>query len=59
MLLRRKKVRPEMIENLMSWRHSGFHVHASHRILPRHAESMENLARYIIRASFAQEGCDD
>ena len=48
-----------MIENLMSWRHSGFHVHASHRILPRHAESMENLARYIIRASFAQEGCDD
>lgn len=25
------------------------------RILPRHAQSMENLARYIIRASFTQE----
>jgi hypothetical protein len=55
MLLRRRKIRPELIENLMGWRHSGFHVHAGPRILPRHAESMENLARYIIRASFAQE----
>jgi hypothetical protein len=55
LLLRRKKVRPELIDNLMGWRHSGFHVYAGPRILPRHAESMENLARYIIRASFAQE----
>lgn len=44
-----------MIENLMSRRHPGFHVHAGPRILPRHADSMENLARYIIRASFAQD----
>jgi len=55
MLLKRGKIRPELIDNLMGWRHSGFHVHAGPRILPRHAESMENLARYIIRASFAQE----
>jgi len=55
MLLRRRKIRPELIENLMGWRHSGFHVHAGPRILPRNAESMENLARYIIRASFAQD----
>jgi hypothetical protein len=55
MLLRRKKIRPELIDNLMGWRHSGFHVHSGPRILPRHADSMENLARYIIRASFAQD----
>jgi hypothetical protein len=37
------------------WRHSGFNVFSGPRILPGQEKSMENLARYIIRASFSQE----
>ena len=37
------------------WRHTGFNVFCARRILPRQKRSMENLARYIIRASFSQE----
>jgi hypothetical protein len=40
---------------MAKWRHSGFNVHCGPRILPRQADAMENLARYIIRASFSQE----
>ena len=40
---------------LMSWRHSGFNVFCGPRIQPGEEEAMENLARYIIRASFSQE----
>lgn len=40
---------------LMSWRHSGFNVFYGPRIYPPDEEAMENLARYIIRASFSQE----
>jgi len=39
----------------MGWRHSGFNVFCGSRIQPGSEESMENLARYIIRASFSQE----
>ena len=34
---------------------SGFNVFCGSRIQPGHEEAMENLARYIIRASFSQE----
>ncbi len=44
-----------MIALLDKWRHSGFNVFFGPRILPRQEKSMENLARYIIRASFSQE----
>jgi hypothetical protein len=37
------------------WRHTGFNVFCGLRILPWQKRSMENLARYIIRASFSQE----
>jgi hypothetical protein len=36
-------------------RHSGFNVFCGNRILPKDETAMENLARYIIRASFSQE----
>ena len=39
----------------MSWCHSGFNVYCGPRIYPRDEEAIENLARYIIRASFSQE----
>jgi hypothetical protein len=40
---------------LMTWRHSGFNVFSGPRIQPGEEEAIENLARYIIRASFSQE----
>jgi len=36
-------------------RHSGFNVYCGKAIWPHNEEGLENLARYIIRASFSQE----
>jgi len=55
MLLAKGKITEEMIRMLSSWRHSGFHVFCGNRISPKDDTAMENLARYIIRASFSQE----
>jgi len=55
MLLSRKKITEDLIEMMMGWRHSGFNVYCGPRIQPGEEEAMENLARYIIRASFSQE----
>ncbi len=49
MLLYKGKITRDMIALLNKWRHSGFNVFYSKRILPRYKVSMENLARYIIR----------
>ena len=54
-LLAKGKITQDMIALLDKWRHTGFNVFAGPRILPCHEKSMENLARYIIRASFSQE----
>jgi hypothetical protein len=40
---------------LLSWCYSGFNVFCGPRIKPTEEEAMENLARYVIRASFSQE----
>jgi hypothetical protein len=40
---------------LSNWRHPGFQVFCSQRLFPQDETAMENLARYIIRASFSQE----
>jgi len=55
MLLSKGKITEEMIAMLSTWRHSGFHVFCGNRISPDDEAAMENLARYIIRASFSQE----
>ncbi|MBC8463475.1 MAG: transposase, partial [Deltaproteobacteria bacterium] len=55
MLLVKGKITQGMITLLDKWRHTGFNVFFGSRILPRQGKSMENLARYIIRASFSQE----
>ena len=55
MLLAKGKITQEMIAMLSKWRHSGFHVFCGNRISPSDDTAMENLARYIIRASFSQE----
>ena len=55
MLLSKGKITEELIDMLMTWHHSGFNVFCGPRIQPGEQQSMENLARYIIRASFSQE----
>ncbi len=54
-LLSKGKITEDLVEMLMKWRHSGFNVFCGPRIQPGDDTAMENLARYIIRASFSQE----
>jgi hypothetical protein len=55
MLLSKGKITEDLVNMLMGWRHSGFNVFCGPRIQPGEEEAIENLARYIIRASFSQE----
>jgi hypothetical protein len=55
MLLNKGKITQEIVIMLSSWRHTGFNVFCGNRISPTDETAMENLARYIIRASFSQE----
>ncbi|MEE9556073.1 MAG: transposase, partial [Candidatus Adiutricales bacterium] len=55
MLLSKGIITQDLVNMLLSWHHSGFNVFCGPRIHPREEEAMENLARYIIRASFSQE----
>lgn len=55
MLKKEGKITDAVIDNMMSWHHSGFHVHIGERIRPEDEQGLENLARYIIRACFSQE----
>ena len=55
MLLGKGKITQDLVVMLRCWQHSGFQVFVAARILPREEETMETLARYIIRASFSQE----
>ena len=55
MLKKEGKITDAVIENMMSWHHSGFHVHIGERIQPDNEQGLENLARYVVRACFSQE----
>jgi len=55
MLLSKGKLTQDLASMLLSWHHSGFNVFCGPRIQPGDQQAMENLARYIIRASFSQE----
>lgn len=55
MLLSGKKITQDLINMMTGWRHSGFNVYCGPRIQSGDDQAMENLARYIIRASFSQE----
>jgi len=55
MLLSKGKITKDLVDILMKWRHSGFNVFCGSRIQPGDEKAMENLAGYIIRASFSQE----
>lgn len=55
MLLRKGRITEEVAKLILSWRHSCFNVHCGPRIQSRDEDAMENIARYIIRASFFQD----
>ena len=55
MLKEEGKIGDELINKLMSWRHSGFNVHNKVRIERDDEEGREALGQYIIRNSFSVE----
>ena len=55
MLLAEGKITQDLVDMLISWRHSGFNVYSGPGIQPAEQEAVENLARYIIRAFFSQD----
>ena len=55
MLKTEGKITDAVIENMLSWRHSGFNVYCGPAIWPYDEDALENLAHYIIRADFSQE----
>ncbi|GAH18810.1 unnamed protein product, partial [marine sediment metagenome] len=55
MLKKRVLITDRVIGLISSWCHTDFNIYCTDRIYPRETKFMENLARYIIRASFSQE----
>jgi len=55
MLKAEGKINDAVIENMMSWRHSGFNIYCGNAIWPHDEKGLEDLARYLVRASFSQE----
>jgi hypothetical protein len=55
MLIVEGKINDRVIENMLNWQHSGFNVYCGNVIWPHNEKVIENLERYIIRASFPQE----
>ncbi len=55
MLKKEGKIADAVIENMLSWHHSGFHVYIGDKIYSDDKTGLGNLARYIIRACFSQE----
>ena len=53
MLLKKGLIGQRTLDLILSWAHSGFGVYCGKRINPGQARPTENLARYIIRASFS------
>ncbi len=55
MLKKAGKINDVIIENMLSWHHSGFQIYIGDRIYPSDKTGLGNLARYIVRACFSQE----
>jgi hypothetical protein len=49
------KIGDAIIENMMNWCYSEFNVYCGSAIWPHNEAGLENLARYIIRASFSHD----
>ena len=55
MLLREKKISPELVDKLLFWKHSGFNIHNQVKIQSHDSHGRENLAQYILRSPFSQQ----
>ncbi len=55
MLKKEGEISDAVIENMLSRRHTGFHVHIGGRIRPEGETALGNLAKYIVRACFSRE----
>ncbi len=55
MLLVKGLITERVVELIYSWRYTGFGVYCGKRVYPKEQRLTENLARYIIRASFSRE----
>ncbi len=55
MLKKEGKINDAIIENMLSRRHTGFHVHIGARIRPEDETALGNTAKYIVRAIFSRE----
>ncbi|RJX19276.1 MAG: transposase [Desulforudis sp.] len=55
MLKNEGKITGLIIENMLSWHHSGFNAYCGEAIWPSDQEGIERLAQYIIRVPIAQE----
>ena len=55
MLKKEGKINDAVVENMLSWCHTGFHVNIGARIWPEDETALGNLAKYIVRASFSRE----
>jgi len=55
LLLKTQKITPWIKEQMATWKHSGFSVDASVRILPNDPEGLTRLLRYMARAPVSKE----
>ena len=54
-LHRQERLSEEFRDNLLSWVHSGFSVHAGPRLYPTDPKSFERLGRYVVRVPMPQK----
>ena len=54
-LLREGAIQQDLVENLLSWTHSGFHAHVGHEIDGADRPALEAVAEYIARGPVALE----
>lgn len=55
MLKKESKINNSVIENMMTWNHSGFNVYCGIAIQPSEKDNLERLAQYVVRAPISQE----
>ncbi|MFQ5741623.1 MAG: transposase [Acidobacteriota bacterium] len=53
MLVRERRLSTDFAEKLRTWRHSGFQVYCGRPVQPEDRASIQRLAAYILRPSFA------
>jgi len=55
LLLKAEKISPLIVENMMSWPHSGFHVHRADPIDPKDREAVERVVGYLVQCPISLE----